>query len=242
MSTTKPLLVLLHGAAGTHAMWAPQARGLADVIEVTTLDLPAHGARASEPFSFDSAAHAVSDVIDQDGRDDVYLGGLSLGGYVAMDWAARFPRRLSGLILSGCTIDYSRGSYPFIARANRVALKIYPKRLLDRLNSAAIRRTYPSWSEEIVAAGFYWSGYAQALGPLGRKYFPDGLRSFTRPVLLITGEEDRRNRREEQRFLRTVVRCESIVLLGAGHLCSLDDPEAFNAAVRRFITSGSVLD
>ena len=235
MTSAKPLLILLHGAASTKAMWAPQVAYLKEEADLLTVDLPAHGGRKDEPFSFEAAAAHIADEIDRDGRSQVVLAGLSLGGYVAMDFASRHPNRITGLILSGCAIDYSRGSYPLLTRLNRVAVALYPKWILDRMNAQTIRSEYPQWADQLIAAGFFWSGFAQALGPLTKRYFPDSLGEFSRPILVIAGEKDVRNRKEEERFLKALRTADLVVLAGAGHICNLDDPAGFTEAIRKFL-------
>lgn len=50
-----PPIVLLHGAAFTHAMWLPQLDALGVDFRVIAPDLPGHGERAGERFGLDAA-------------------------------------------------------------------------------------------------------------------------------------------------------------------------------------------
>ncbi len=58
-----PALVLVPGAVVSRKVWLPQVRALSDEFRVIAVDLPGHGDRAAQPFSFAAAAACVADVI-----------------------------------------------------------------------------------------------------------------------------------------------------------------------------------
>ena len=229
------LLVLVHGAGGTRAMWRPQLSGLAGSADVVAIDLPAHGKLRDQRFTLEAASAAVESAIQAAGRQEAVVLGLSLGGIVAMDFASRHPERVSGLILSGCTIDYSQPAMRRLARVNQLLVRVYPEWFLGWLQAKGMQAQYPLWADEIVKDGFYMSGFGQAMGIVTQRYFPDGLRDLRAPILIIDGENDQRNRQGEPRILETLPGARLVVLTGAGHVCNLDDPEGFNAAVVGFL-------
>jgi pimeloyl-ACP methyl ester carboxylesterase len=58
------------------------------------------------------------------------------------------------------------------------------------------------------------------------------------PTLLIWGESDTRSPlRVARQFKEAIPRAELVVLPAAGHMSNLEQPELFNAAVRRFLES-----
>ena len=70
------------------------------------MDLPAHGSRASETFTLDSAVESLATTIRDEAADGrAVVVGLSLGGYVGMALAAREPDLVRGLVLSGATAE-----------------------------------------------------------------------------------------------------------------------------------------
>src|SRR5512145_312238 len=87
-------------------MWLPQIRGLSDTYRVIAPDLPGHGACAGVPFSFAAAAERIADLIREEAQGRALVAGLSLGGYVAIELAARHPDRVAGLVLSGCSVNF----------------------------------------------------------------------------------------------------------------------------------------
>jgi pimeloyl-ACP methyl ester carboxylesterase len=94
-------LVLVHGTRVSHTQWAPYDGAFPD-LEVVTPDLPGHGSRTGDPFSTAAAVEVIADAVE-DGSPGlpVVLVGHSLGGYMAMAYAAQHPSRLAGLVLVG---------------------------------------------------------------------------------------------------------------------------------------------
>ena len=101
-----PAIVLVHGSVVSRKMWLPQVRGLSDAYRVIAPDLPGHGGRSDEPFTFAAASQALADLIERDTSGRALVVGASLGGYVAIDLAHRFPERVSGLVLAGASRNF----------------------------------------------------------------------------------------------------------------------------------------
>jgi pimeloyl-[acyl-carrier protein] methyl ester esterase len=92
--------VFVHGWAMNSAVWQPLLQNLPDWIEPRLVDLPGHGALASQPadslFAFaSSVAASISNRVD---RPCLWVG-WSLGGLVAMQVAKDFPQHVAGLML-----------------------------------------------------------------------------------------------------------------------------------------------
>ena len=96
--TPTPTLVLLHGTRMNAGFWRDYP-ALLPGVRVVTPDLPGHGSRGAEDFTWEGALATVEQALPADGP--VVLAGHSLGGYVAMSYAAAQPHRLAGLGLVG---------------------------------------------------------------------------------------------------------------------------------------------
>jgi pimeloyl-ACP methyl ester carboxylesterase len=228
-------LIFLHGAGMTAAMWRPQIDALADEFDTRAEDLPGHRNRAGERFTFAAAVEEIKDVL-ADARPSM-LVGLSLGGYVAIAVAAEQPSLVNGLVLSGCSIEFRTLRNRLLAGASATLLRVWPARHQHNLQSKAFRKSYPQWAQEMIEAGYHRRGYIEALRAATKWTWHDRLAAYPRPVLILNGEHDKISVREQDRFVAHIPRGRLQVIHGAGHLVNLDQPAAFNAAVRDFARS-----
>ena len=146
-------IVLLHGFPLDNHVWREQLAHLADRHRVITIDLRGFGKTIStEPFSIASLASDVHGVLEQLGVLPCVLGGLSMGGYVALAFARLFPKDLRALMLIDTKSDadtpearQARNDMIQIAREKgsaAIAEKMMPKMLSDdtRSNRPAVVR------------------------------------------------------------------------------------------------------
>ncbi len=233
-----PAIVFLHGTRLTRSAWAAQLDGLGGEFRAIALDLPGHGSRAAEPFTLAGAAAVVGAAIAEHAAGGrAIVVGLSLGGYVAMELAATDPNRVRGLVLAGATAEpVGIRSVPY--RALAVALERFDGPALDRLNAWFFRRRYPvRIAEPIVAGGFWSDGGAIALRALFGQRFVPRLAAYPGPTLILNGQWDLLFRLSAPRFASSAADARRVRLAGALHLSNLDQPAAFNLAVRRFARS-----
>jgi pimeloyl-ACP methyl ester carboxylesterase len=96
-----PAIVLLHGFLESGEVWKNFARKLHENFQVILIDLPGHG--ISDPagaiITMDDMAEAVCNVLNSTGAKSCVMAGHSMGGYVTLAFAEKFPRRLKGFIL-----------------------------------------------------------------------------------------------------------------------------------------------
>ena len=119
-------LVLLHGFPLDHRMWSDVVDLLAGDPTVLAPDLPGFGTSPSGPDvagpdrhpSLDAVADAVAAALRADGVDRAVVGGLSLGGYVAMALVERHADLVAGLAL----IDTKSTADDDAARQNRLRI------------------------------------------------------------------------------------------------------------------------
>jgi pimeloyl-ACP methyl ester carboxylesterase len=99
-----PALVLAHRYACGVRSWDPELRGLTDHHRVIVYDARGHGlSEAPREASAYSQQHMVDDLcalMDHLGLRTAAVGGLSMGGNVALNFAVAHPDRVSSLILA----------------------------------------------------------------------------------------------------------------------------------------------
>ncbi|WP_338747975.1 alpha/beta fold hydrolase [Janibacter alittae] len=139
-------LLLVHGSRLNAAAWIPLEEALLGRIVCEHLDLPGHGLEQHVPFTMEGGIAAVGDAVEalDPSRHRIVLGGHSLGGYVAMEWAARHHGVLSGLVLMGSTAQPSSrlaGIYRAFGSALRAGLgDVRRAESLRETDAASLRR------------------------------------------------------------------------------------------------------
>jgi pimeloyl-ACP methyl ester carboxylesterase len=240
-------LVLLHAFPLSSAMWLEQRNALSEVCRVITPDQRGFGGSplGDELPSLDAAADDVAALLDRLELPRVVLGGLSMGGYVAMAFLRRHPERVLALLLA----DTKAGADPEAARANRERIASLVESdesspvLVDAVLPALIGTTTTE-SRPLVsgrvrglvqaapAAAVAWAQRAMAARPDSF----DTLRGFERPSLVVVGSEDVLSPPSDAEAMAAVLpRSRLSVLPNAGHLTAVETPEAFNAQVTGFL-------
>lgn len=236
-SVDAPALLLVHGSVVTRKMWLPQLRELSDVYHVIAPDLPGHGALAHVPFTLAAAVQTLAELIRQETPGRALVAGLSLGGYVAIELAARHPDLVAGLVLSGCSLNF-RGALGLYLRLTSGLMQRGWIRQSRAQAEEKTRRMFPPALADVAEAQLQAGVYPDALGPsfaeMAGRDFTIPLSGYPGPGLILNGERDKASRRGEAQFLAAMQQGRAQVIPDAGHACNIDQPEAYNHAVRIF--------
>lgn len=229
-----PLFILLHGTCFNSGQWELYKELLADAAEVVAPDLPGHGVRAAQPFSMAAARRVVHEAVQAAGERPVILGGHSLGGFVAMQYAALHHRRLSGLALMGsATEPRCRASVSFrmVARLWEVMgaerVRQSHERTVGRYADARVWRAISERGEQFGAVRAAWW---QVMAQSGSWQ----LRRVSCPTLVLGGRQDVLHL-QAGRFAAAAPRGKAVTVPWRGHLWPLTHPEEVAAHLRRFI-------
>jgi pimeloyl-ACP methyl ester carboxylesterase len=240
-------VVLLHGFPLSKAMWQPQIETLDQWARVLVPDLPGFGGSGGfeGPPSMDAMADRVLRFLDSlKITEPVVLGGISMGGYVTMAFARRYPQRLCGLVL----VDTKADPDDEAGKANRDRMielvaqsgsKVVIEQMLPKLVGADTLARNPRVADELHSIGSEQSasGVADALRAMRDR--PDstpGLAAVQVPTLIVVGEQDALIPPARSEELRRAIRGAKLVTISAaGHMPNMEQPEAFNAELRSFL-------
>ena len=253
-----PVLLLIHGIAGSLENWQAVIEPLARGNTVVAPDLPGHGRSApgAGDYSLGALAAALRDLLVALGHEHATLVGHSLGGGVAMQFAYQFPELTERLVLvssGGLGPEVSAilraaalpGADRFIAATaalgntvgTKVARGLGAVGLRPSTDVAEVARGYASLVDRDRRAAFL----ATLRGVVGtggqrvhagnRFYLAEGM-----PVLIIWGARDPIIPAQHgQNAHEAIVGSRLEIFEGVGHLPQLEAPGLFIAALERFI-------
>ncbi len=97
-----PPVLLIHANFASLLGWDPWVAALQDKYRVIRFDMPSHGLTGPDPsgdYSLERTVYLTERLVDALGLERLTIGGTSLGGTVAIHYAARHPERVERLIL-----------------------------------------------------------------------------------------------------------------------------------------------
>jgi 3-oxoadipate enol-lactonase len=237
-------IVLLHAFPLRGSMWQPQIEFLQNNYRVIVPDLRGFGASgvSEGPVLMQQFAADVLALCDKLGIEQFILGGLSMGGYIAFALLRSAPERVNALILADtkAAADTAEGQ----AGRETNARLVEEQGVLALADKVLPGLVAPHASEELrtslrqIIAANQPEGIAGALRGMAMR--PDSfetLRAAQIPTLIIVGSADGLTPPAEAHAMQDVVRGSRMIEIpGAGHLSNLEQPEAFNVALRSFLT------
>lgn len=239
-------IVFLHAFPLNRTTWKPQVAGLADRYRVITIDLRGHG-ESDAPmwrYTLDQFAEDVKGLLDHLALPWATFVGLSMGGYVLFALYRKYPTLIRALVLADtrATSDvpeakaarFSMAQVAYRRGASAIADLMMPKLLGP---ASLTHRKDLQEQLRTVITGNQVSGMIGSLMAMEER--PDStplLATLTIPTLVIVGEHDAASPPDEvEEMSRHVPGATFVVIPGAGHLSNVENPEAFNAAIRTFL-------
>ncbi|MDD5248941.1 MAG: alpha/beta hydrolase [Rhodocyclaceae bacterium] len=241
-----PAIVFIHGAAQDHSCWSQQSRWFAHHGHATLApDLPGHGRSGGAPLATVAAiADWIVALLDAVGLERALLVGHSMGSLAALDAAARYPERVSGLALIGASVPMPVSDALLDAAENNEAKAMAMinawshsprglmggnavpgmwmfganRRLMERQPRGVI-------GNDLAACNAYAGGAAAAAAVCAARC----------PALIVAGSRDLMTPARNTRLLAEMLPHARIATLpGAGHAMMTEQPDALLDALIGF--------
>ena len=238
----------VHGFPLNRTFWKGQVEALSADARHIVPDLRGFGESdvPSGNYTMDLYANDLRALMDHLNVGRAVIASLSMGGYVALAFARQFPDRLRGLILADTraaadTAEAAKGRRDNADRVLSEGPVPVLESMIDKLTSPDTASQKPEVVETLrgMLAASDPQGIAGALRAMAER--PDstpGLSRIEVPCLVIVGAEDVITPPKDSRFLAEQIPGAQLVeISGAGHVPNLEQPAAFNAAVRSFLKS-----
>jgi pimeloyl-ACP methyl ester carboxylesterase len=193
-------IVLLHGFPEDGDLWSVVRPELAKKFTIIVPDIPGSGASSfsGNDVSIEELAESVKLILDNEGLKKALIVGHSMGGYIAMAFAEKYPDRLSGLsmvhsVASADTEEKKETRRKAIELIRKGAKELFIKQMTPGLFSAAFKEQQPAKVSYQVERGLKLNAasmiafYNAMINRLDRNAI---LHSISCPLQWIIGEED----------------------------------------------------
>ncbi len=251
-------LVLAHGYSATLAMWREQLPALSERYRVVVYDTRGHGASTvpADMGQYGLAREYVADqlaLMNHLGIEQAYVGGLSMGGMIAQEFALQHPRRVKALLLfdtgpgmsamgrdpeAKARFDQMRTMLQMLARTKGMGA------IIDAMRSSPMAisrgngplpdavRTHIANMREMSVDGYL--GGAKAMQDWAGSL--DRLHEIRVPTLVLVGEQDQLL--PASRIIHGKIAGSRFVLIrNSGHGSNFWQPDAFISATLNFLAA-----
>ena len=237
-------LVLIHGFSLDTRMWDDQIEAFAPHYQVVRYDLRGFGQSdepTTEPYSHHDDLRALMTHL---GIGHAFILGLSLGGAVAVDFAAAYPEATDALIpvdaalIGGYEWVEGRPSAGMRGRARQAGLTSAKAFWLEHLLFAPAREK-PEVAAQLDRMVDDYSGWHFVHSDPVRLLDPpaiDRLHTLAMPTLVVLGARDLRDFHRIADLLTTrIAGAQKVVIPAVGHMSNMEAPERFNEIVLGFL-------
>jgi pimeloyl-ACP methyl ester carboxylesterase len=252
-----PPIVFIHGLSGSWQNWLEQVPVFAREHRVIAFDLPGFGGSEmpAQKISISGYGRFVDTLLDELGVGSAALVGNSMGGFIGIELAIRFPERVERLVLvsaAGLSIEYLRNERALAllgvaenrlaaysgwvaSRSDALARRPGARRLIFGIVAHRPERLPgPLVAEQVRGSGK--PGFLPALDALTDYPIRDRLGEIACPTLIVWGAEDKLvPARDADEFARLIPNARKVIWPETGHVAMLERPSAFNALLAAFL-------
>ena len=242
---TGSVAVFVHGFPLDSTMWLEQIQMLSDARRCIAPDLRGFGRSAPSTrsiLSMEDHADDLAAILDALGVEQVDLVGLSMGGYVALAFAERYPKRLCTLALvdTKSTEDSPDAKSGRDAAAERVAVEGRTGLYADMIGRL-VAESASTWTRARLRTMIESAPVESIVAALkGMNRRPDRtstLSNLSVPVAVIVGEHDVLSPIAEADHMATAAGGALTVVPDIGHMSPIEDPVRVAGALRSLWSS-----
>jgi pimeloyl-ACP methyl ester carboxylesterase len=250
-----PPIVCVHGYTGSAQAFNALARHLFDRFRILAPDVRGHGESAWSPtgaYGYADQAGDLAEFADRLGLDKFLLIGTSMGGIIAMVYAAQHARRLDGLVINDIGPDAEAGTERVTrlvgSRPERFAsldAAMAYRRMISPITATRSARDQQELAEGVLRqlpdGRWTWRMDPACIrqriehGPPRRPPLWPALAALPCPALVVWGtESDVLSEAQARRMVEALPHGELVAVPGVGHAPTLVEPVVL-AALDRFV-------
>jgi len=242
-------ILFIHGFPLNRTLWTGQVDNISKIGRAVSIDLRGHGESQAipGPYSMKMLAQGCNSLLNElEITEPVILCGLSMGGYVTLEFYRQYPSRVAGLILaatrSGADSAEGRANRDkAISEARHRGVTSIVDSMLPNMIAQDTYKRRPELIHQLRAMMLSTS-LEGAIGALeGMKNRLDStpiLTSIRIPTLILHGAEDQIIPITVAQDMHTAIYYSTLSILPeAGHLLNLEQPDLFNQAILDFLAT-----
>ncbi len=243
-------LILLNGIMMSTISWSYHVERLKNDFNVITFDFKDQGKSRHEDRDYHifDRSNDIGDLIEYLKIGSSHLVGVSYGAHVAEYFAAKFPSKVKGLVLSNATFRV-QNHLREIGKSWESAASTYDPELLFRVSFPFIySRTFynsnPEWIERRIKISSAsttkeWMNGFIRLSKSSRDFdLSKEVRQIKSPTLIISATEDLLIPTNEMKEMAALIENSKFLRVQrTGHAFFLERPEFFCNAIKKFLTS-----
>jgi pimeloyl-ACP methyl ester carboxylesterase len=240
-------VVFLHGFPHHRGLWTAQVNALVDRARCIAPDLRGFGdTTAAPPWTMDRYADDVARLMEGARVDKAVIAGLSMGGYVALAFWRRYPRRVRALVLA----DTRPGPDAESAKQRRreliaLAREKGSQAVADAMIAGMVGKSTREKNPDVVEAVHSMLASAPEAGVIGaleammeRPDSTPSLATIDVPTLIVVGDEDVLTPVSEAQAMQAAIPGSRMeVIAHAGHVSNVERPATFNHVLSEFLSA-----
>ena len=239
-----PVVVLSHSLSSNLLMWNPQMDALNPYFHILRYDTRGHGGTdaPSGSYTLELLAEDIIGLLDALGMDRVHFVGLSMGGMIGQCLGLNHPQRLKSLVLCDtASIVPTEAQAVWHERLDKVrkkGMEALSEETMERWFSPAFLRQNPPMvkliREQILATPV--TGYIGCVEAIRRLNTLGRISAIKIPTLILVGEDDPGTPVSASKAMHERIAGSKLAVLpSARHLSNVEQTEAFNAALLKFL-------
>jgi 3-oxoadipate enol-lactonase len=239
-----PLVMLGNSLAADLGMWDGNLPALLTRFRVLRYDMRGHGGSSTPPgpYTMELLADDAIALLDSLRIDRVHYVGVSLGGMVAQQLAARYPNRIASVVLCATMSQQAAPALwaDRIVAVRQSGLQALAEPTLQRWFTAGFHESRPDAVDTVrrmilATRPEGYAGCAAAIRDLAQDAL---LPRITMPCLVMAGEHDgAATPAMAQHIAGLVPGAQLQVIAGAAHLPNIEQQEAFDTRLLAFLPS-----
>jgi 3-oxoadipate enol-lactonase len=237
-----PTLVFVNGLGTDHRIWDDVVAELPSRWSILRYDQRGHGLseEGSSPYRVSDLSADLAALLEHSGSGPVVVCGLSLGGLVAQDFAARHPERVRALCLAGTGLRIGTRE-AWQARVGQVlaaGLAGISHGVMERWFSESFRARDPDTvrGHRAMLERVPLGAYVATLHALAEADLSGSAHRINVPTLVIAADLDPATPPDVGRALADAITGAKLELIrGAGHLMCVEQPRIFAQALAGFL-------